>query len=317
MITQLFKGIWRISLPYFQDSVNVFLVEGEKPILIDSGPPYEEARQELLQALQKIGYEWEDLARVILTHEHIDHSGGVSFMGDGPKVFARKGIESLLKNYDQFMEEHLQLGFKLAKIYPELGFLTSSKSLQEISAICLKGGKIKQLYELADGEIVDSGKRKLQVIYTNGHGRYHLCLFDLTDKVLFSGDYILPSGPALTRLMGDSIDAFNKSIERIEALSINTIEPSHGITLEAEKGLQHIKHFVENQENKLLTALQVRPRTLAELVDVYYGNYKGRGQVFLYGGLDTFLQRLLEKDRISINNGYVYNLALPRANSSE
>ncbi len=52
---------------------NVYLVNGERPILIDTSAP--DRRDRVLQALQSLGVEPKSLALVVVTHGHADHAG--------------------------------------------------------------------------------------------------------------------------------------------------------------------------------------------------------------------------------------------------
>ncbi|MEZ0371617.1 MAG: MBL fold metallo-hydrolase [Candidatus Sericytochromatia bacterium] len=60
---------------------NVYLIKGDKPILVDTSGPGHEA--EIETWLKQNGVEPKDLAYIILTHGHADHAGGAAY-------FARK-----------------------------------------------------------------------------------------------------------------------------------------------------------------------------------------------------------------------------------
>ncbi len=55
---------------------NVFLIKTPKPILIDTGSPGDE--EDLRAALLAHGAKLEDVALVVITHGHADHSGGAA-----------------------------------------------------------------------------------------------------------------------------------------------------------------------------------------------------------------------------------------------
>ncbi|MEZ0369328.1 MAG: MBL fold metallo-hydrolase, partial [Candidatus Sericytochromatia bacterium] len=56
---------------------NVYLIKGEKPILVDTSGPGHEA--EIEAWLRQNGVEPKDLAYIILTHGHGDHAGGAAY----------------------------------------------------------------------------------------------------------------------------------------------------------------------------------------------------------------------------------------------
>ena len=56
--------------------VNAFLVRGIRPILVDTGFPG--SAPKILLALQKEGYRPWDLALIVITHAHLDHTGSAA-----------------------------------------------------------------------------------------------------------------------------------------------------------------------------------------------------------------------------------------------
>ena len=66
MIKKITDGVWKVVV----DS-NVYLIDGEKKIVIDTGP--REERQELIFFLSKV-VDPKNVDIVILTHLHYDHS---------------------------------------------------------------------------------------------------------------------------------------------------------------------------------------------------------------------------------------------------
>lgn len=64
--------IQHIRLPL----ANAYLVQGVRPILVDTGAPGDAVR--IAAALQKVGVALTDLALILLTHGHGDHAGSVA-----------------------------------------------------------------------------------------------------------------------------------------------------------------------------------------------------------------------------------------------
>jgi hydroxyacylglutathione hydrolase len=55
---------------------NAYLLLGDRPVLVDAGKPGEE--EKLLDSLHQHGIAPSDLALVVLTHGHTDHTGAVN-----------------------------------------------------------------------------------------------------------------------------------------------------------------------------------------------------------------------------------------------
>src|SRR5262245_57313104 len=65
----------RIQLPFTGGTVNVYLFLTPEPVLIDAGFNSPTAWHALQTALGEHGLTAADLARVIITHPHVDHYG--------------------------------------------------------------------------------------------------------------------------------------------------------------------------------------------------------------------------------------------------
>jgi glyoxylase-like metal-dependent hydrolase (beta-lactamase superfamily II) len=69
-----------ISTPFRVGRVNCYLIEDDPLTLVDTGPNSGKALDELEQALAAHGRRVEDLERIVITHQHIDHLGLVGIL---------------------------------------------------------------------------------------------------------------------------------------------------------------------------------------------------------------------------------------------
>jgi len=81
---------------------------------------------------------------------------------------------------------------------------------------------------MKDGEVIDLGGRKLEVIYTPGHSNDHAALLDRKNRWLWTGD-IFYTGGIYTYLPGGDLDQFIESYERMIKLApaYDWLMPSH------------------------------------------------------------------------------------------
>ena len=81
---------------------------------------------------------------------------------------------------------------------------------------------------LKDGDIIDLGDRKLEVIHTPGHSPDSICLLDREAKLLWTGDTFY-TGAIFVHLPGSDLDIFINSYEKLIALSrlYERLMPSH------------------------------------------------------------------------------------------
>ena len=55
--------------------INVYVLLGKEPALIDCGPDDPELFETFTQELREIGLVWKDIRHLIVTHTHVDHFG--------------------------------------------------------------------------------------------------------------------------------------------------------------------------------------------------------------------------------------------------
>ena len=78
--------------------VNAFLVRGIRPILVDTGFPG--SAPKILSALQKEGYRPWELALIVITHAHLDHTGSAAALAGatGAPVLVHKAEADYLSS---------------------------------------------------------------------------------------------------------------------------------------------------------------------------------------------------------------------------
>jgi metallo-beta-lactamase class B len=182
----------------------VFAIETDQGvILIDAG--VEEGAFELREYLLQVGLKIEDVRLVLITHAHYDHVFGVHKVREvsGAIVAAGRDDCDVLRSADQ-------------------DSLFSLFSRHQFS-----GTPIPVDRQLQDGDVVELGNTKIQVLGTPGHtpGSVSFVLERDGQRILFSGDTIasLNFGPAsyparlAPRYRGDA-QAFLDTIRRFLAM---------------------------------------------------------------------------------------------------
>lgn len=129
---------------------------------------------------------------------------------------------------------------------------------------------------IEDGDIIELGKNKLEVIHTPGHTPGHCAFFERESGILFSGDIDLTSfGPWYGNLTSD-VDDIIESINKIIQLNPRIILSSHkGIVDHNVSGrLQKYLQKVYQNENRILETLR-RPTNLDTLTQkkLIYGKW--------------------------------------------
>ena len=85
-------------------------------------------------------------------------------------------------------------------------------------------------HSLHDGEELQIGDMKFEVMHTPGHSPGSICLYDSDSGTLFSGDTLMRLGVGRTDLPGGSASRLAESLRRLALLPDSTrIYPSHGL----------------------------------------------------------------------------------------
>lgn len=77
---------------------------------------------------------------------------------------------------------------------------------------------------VSEGDVVQTPRRELEIVYTPGHSRDHLCLFARREGWLFSGDLYVGGRDRALRA-GYDIWGILASLRKISALGISTLFP--------------------------------------------------------------------------------------------
>ncbi|HZD74877.1 MAG TPA: MBL fold metallo-hydrolase [Actinomycetota bacterium] len=162
-----------------------YLVLGERPALIETGPA--RVAGVVAEGVAKAGLAPADLGWIVLSHIHLDHGGGV---GDLVRTFPNATVV-----VHPFGARHLvdpeRLLASAARVYGELmdpvyGGLTP-----------VEASRIKAV---EDGEVIDLGGRRLELLHAPGHARHHIGVFEPDAGILFAGDgagVLLPGSSTL------------------------------------------------------------------------------------------------------------------------
>ena len=95
-----------VPTPFAVGRINCYLVEDDPLTLVDAGPNSATSLTALEAALAEHGRRVEDLERIVITHQHIDHIGLVAILADrsGAEVCALDALAPWLARYSEVME---------------------------------------------------------------------------------------------------------------------------------------------------------------------------------------------------------------------
>jgi glyoxylase-like metal-dependent hydrolase (beta-lactamase superfamily II) len=112
---------------------------------------------------------------------------------------------------------------------------------------------------VSDGEIIDLGGKKLEVIATPGHTPDAICLLDRAQRELFTGDTFYP-GSLWLWVPETDLDAYQRSIERIAKLvdQIDVLRPAHNLPEADPRLLEKVSPALSDIRAGKMTTFTVR-----------------------------------------------------------
>ena len=180
---------------------NMFVLRGSrKNVLVDVGLPQD--HEHLCAGLAHLGLQPEDVHMVLLTHEHVDHVGGLPLLPGRTVIAAHARTASKFLLDDEF----------------------------SMMSGAFEAGKHSFHVDLhiEDGTLIDIGGMRLRAIYTPGHSSGSICLHELESGALFSGDTVFAGGILGGIFASGNISDYIDSLGRLREFRLQALYPGHG-----------------------------------------------------------------------------------------
>jgi len=174
------KALVRISESVWKLSAdsNIYLLLLQEPVVIDTGS---RKNRHLVETLLSKLVDFNAVEKVLFTHMHYDHTGNFDLFKNAELFASRQEIED----------------FKKDPVDTVLNKDASDK---------LKNAAVKPLPKRIS---------ELEVVQTPGHTRGSVCFWYEKEKLLFSGDTLLRSGPGRVDLPTSAPSELQKSLLRL------------------------------------------------------------------------------------------------------
>lgn len=162
------------------------------PTLVDTGSGFGNSNDHLLQGIQSLKSDFgealdvKDIRRILVSHGHIDHFGGVAFMAE--QTGAQIGIHELDRRVLTSYEERVIVATKDVRVYLERAGIPQERlaSLIEMYGFAKKHvSSVAVDINLDEDQALDG----MQFIHTPGHCPGQVCI--LIGDVLLAADHIL------------------------------------------------------------------------------------------------------------------------------
>ena len=273
-----------VPTPFAVGRVNVYLVEDDPLTLVDAGPNSATSLTTLESALAEHGRRIEDLERIVVTHQHIDHIGLVQILADrsGAEVVALEPLKPWLANYGAGMEgdDAFSEAIMARNGIPE----DVRMALRSVSmAFRAWGAAATVTTTVREGDTIAFADRTWTVHHRPGHSPSDTVFHDADRGELIGGDHLIKhisSNPLISRpLDGDTAERpqalviYMDSLQRTSAMDLARVLPGHGEEIHDHRELIAERFRLHDRRaRKLLGLIAERPRTAYELAQAMWGN---------------------------------------------
>jgi glyoxylase-like metal-dependent hydrolase (beta-lactamase superfamily II) len=199
---EITKDIFIVGGPDITDGRDgcVYLMNVEELILIDTGAGW--SVENIIGNIKKLGFDPKNLVKIILTHCHIDHIGGV------PEIKKRFGSKIYIHKLDA---PPLEIGDPI---------LTAAKWYQT----SFPPTQIDVKFNFPE-EILKSGDQEIVCLHTPGHTPGSICIYLDKDgkRILFGQDL---HGPLLSEF-GSNLEDYGRSTKKLLELDADILCEGH------------------------------------------------------------------------------------------
>lgn len=280
------------------------IVHDDWRVLIDCGSGNERSNASLEAGLAQAGVALQDLTHILITHGHIDHFGGLTYLRERTK--ASVGIHELdLQTISAHEIRAALMSRRLDHFLLQAGLAEEAR--QNLLQMYLF---TKALYHSvpADFTYQDVGMRvgPFEMIHVPGHCPGHVAI--RFDEIIFSGDLLLEgvtphqSPEEITPYMGlahylESIDLFQRWAE-----GSTLILGGHGAPMTGTSPrVAALRTHLSGRLTQVLDAF-AEPHTIAEVATAIYGNLDGYNALLVIEKVGAYVEYLVQRGWLKIES---------------
>jgi len=295
-ITEIDNNVirFKIDFPPFEGLTFVCMyllkIDGSN-VLIDAGLHFADWRNKFFSGLKRFNLSVKDIDYCIVTHDHIDHIGLVKTLkhkNPDMQILMHKITHELIK-WDtdvKSQEDVKRIAVELADRMMNFGM--SEEQGEKIVHFYTNWRKLTPYAKpdriLNDGDEILFNSNKLKVIWTPGHAAGHICIFDVDNRYLFSGDHILSRitphigsfmlNPLLKKEydLTNILDYYLNSLDKIDKLNSKIIFPAHQeVIYNPHDRILEIKKHHDIRLHEISSIIKNNPLTPFKISQMHFG----------------------------------------------
>ncbi len=282
-------GIFPLVLdtPFGVGSVNTYLIEDDPLTLVDCGPNTATELNRLEGLLRDRGHRLTDLEQIVVTHQHIDHTGLASTLAarSGAELVSLDALAPVLEDWSahSVRSDDDALALMLAHgVEPHV-----AEALRAVANITRGFGAPSHVdATVTDGGVLALRDRTFEVFHRPGHSPSDTVFYDRANRMALLGDHLLltvssnavidrpldcPPGERLSTRPEPLLE-YRRSLLATRELDIGLGLTGHGLPVLDHAGL--IDDRLAAQERRaehFYTLLADGPRSAHELATLRWG----------------------------------------------
>ena len=321
---EVYPGIFQLKIPIpdsrLKHTLAYLLMGPEGNILIDTGIYSEQGIQSFKDQIQDIGIRPNSIKSILITHNHPDHYGLASEVKEmtsgliamheidwNEAPWRNSGNNTNKKNSDPFktMKKWYQLhGVPVTEltgpIFPGMNSDSTSKNKKRNNngARWDPSSLPKPDLLLKGTEVFNTGKFSVRTIWTPGHTPGHICFYEESARVIFTGDHILPkitpNVSVRSSKESDPLADYIDSVNKLKNLEVDWVFPAHQHEFpNLDKRLDDLLTHHESRVQEIIDAVEFETHSAYEVasnVSWNVGDWKD---------MDRFLRRSATGETLS------------------